>query len=308
MSRATPRNLSASISAKLLQHARKSGEDFQYVLMRYGLERLMARMCRSGYADDFVVKGALLFLVWTGEQYRPTKDLDLMAARVQTTEQLQTLFMKFCSEPVEEDGLVFLALSVEVEEIREEDVYGGMRVTLEARLGKVRIPLQVDIGFGDAITPAATKGKFPCLLGFDAPVLRMYPRETVIAEKFETLVALGIANSRMKDYYDMAALARDFEFDGETLTAAIRATFQRRRTALPADIPLGLSDEFAADTGKQTQWRAFVRRSRLQLKDTDFAAIVSALRDFLMPPTAATRTGTPFPQRWPKGGPWTVNS
>lgn len=269
MSRAKPRNLSASISAKLLQHARKSGEDFQFVLMRYGLERLMARISRAGYADDFIVKGAFLFLVWTGEQYRPTKDLDLMTAQAQSAEQLETLFMKFCAEPVEEeDGLAFQALSVRVEEIREEDVYGGMRVTLQARLGKVRIPLQVDIGFGDAVTLEATKAKFPSLLGFDAPVLRMYPRETVVAEKFETLVTLGIANSRMKDYYDIWALARDFEFDGETLTAAIRATFQRRRTALPADIPLGLSDEFAADTGKQTQWRAFVRRSRLHLKDT----------------------------------------
>jgi hypothetical protein len=238
MSRKTPRNLSASIAAKLLDHARKSGEDFQYVLTRYGLERLMARLSRAGYADDFVVKGAMLFLVWTGEQYRPTKDLDLLATQAHSAEQLETLFMKFCAEPVEQDdGLVFQALSVKVEEIREEDVYGGMRVTLEARLGKVRIPLQIDIGFGDAVTPAPTKGTFPTLLDFDAPVLRMYPRETVVAEKFETMVTLGIANSRMKDYYDIAVLARDFEFDGKTLTEAILATFKRRRTILPADIP-----------------------------------------------------------------------
>lgn len=149
-------------------------------------------------------------------------------------------------------------------------------------------------------------GKFPSLLGFDAPVLRMYPRESVIAEKFETMVKLGIANSRMKDYWDIQALARDFAFDGETLTAAIRATFKRRRTALPAEIPLGLSDEFAADAGKQAQWRAFVKRSRIRLKDTNLAPVVSALRDFLMPPTVAARAGQPFRQQWPKGGPWTV--
>lgn len=304
MSRATPRNLSASISAKLLEHARKSGEDFQFVLMRYGLERLLARLSRSEYADEFVVKGALLFLVWTGERYRPTKDLDLMAARTQSVEQLQTVFQMLCGAAMEEDGLTFVASSIQAEEIREEDVYGGMRVTLEARLGKMRIPLQVDIGFGDAITPAATAGKFPSLLAFDAPVLRMYPRETVVAEKFETMVTLGMANSRMKDYWDIQALARDFAFGGEMLTAAIRATFQRRRTALPVEIPLGLSDEFAADTGKQAQWRAFVRRSRL--KDTEFAPIVSSLRDFLIPPTVAARAGAPFPPQWPNGGPWAV--
>jgi len=201
--------------------------------------------------------------------------------------------------------LVFLALSVKAEEIREEDTYGGMRVTLEARLGRAKIPLQIDIGFGDAITPKAKVAEFPALLAMSAPRLAMYPRETVVAEKFETMVKLGLLNSRMKDFYDIWILARDFAFDGVTLTAAIRATFKRRRTVLPVDVPFCLSDEFAADAGKQTQWRGFVKRSQLQLKDTELAAIVSVLRDFLMPPTVAAKTNTPFPQQWPKGGPWT---
>ena len=284
MKKDQPTNLAASIHNRLVNYARQTGTEAQLVFMRYGLERLLYRLCQSGYMDEFVVKGAMLFWVWTGEQYRPTKDLDLMTARVRTAEQLETIFMSVCTVQVEaEDGLVFLALSVKAEEIREEDVYGGMRVTLEARLGRAKIPLQVDIGFGDAITPKAA-----------------------VAEKFETMVKLGLLNSRMKDFYDIWILARDFTFDGETLMAAIRATFKRRRTALPTEVPLGLSDEFAADAGKQTQWRGFVKRSRLQLKDTDLIAIVSVLRDFVMPPTVAAQAGKPFPQHWPKDGPWTA--
>ena len=309
MKKDQPKNLVVSVHNRLVNYARQTGTEAQLVFMRYGLERLLYRLSRSEYADQFVVKGALLFWVWTGDQYRPTKDLDLMTARVRSAEQLATIFMKLCTEPVEaEDGLVFLALSVKAEEIREEDVYGGMRVTLEARLGRAKIPLQVDIGFGDAITPKAAVAEFPALLAMSAPRLAMYPKETVVAEKFETMVKLGLPNSRMRDYFDLWVLARDFAFTGETLTAAIRATFKRRRTALPADVPFGLSDEFAADAGKQTQWRGFVKRSGLQLKDTDLAAIVSALRDFVIPPTVAARAGTPFPQQWPKGGPWTAGS
>ncbi|MCG3147240.1 MAG: hypothetical protein PCFJNLEI_00678 [Verrucomicrobiae bacterium] len=304
MKKDQPTNLAASVHNRLVNYARQAGTEAQLVFMRYGLERLLYRLCQSGYVDDFVVKGAMLFWVWTGEQYRPTKDLDLMTARVRTAEQLETIFMSVCTVPVEADGLVFTALSVKVEEIREEDVYGGMRVTLEARLGRAKIPLQVDIGFGDAITPKAAVAEFPALLAMPAPRLAMYPRETVVAEKFETLVKLGLLNSRMKDFWDIQTLARDFAFDGETLTSAIRATFKRRRTALPAEIPLGLSDGFATDAGKQTQWRAFVKRSRL--KDPDFTVVVRALRDFLMPPTMAARDGKPFRQQWPKGGPWTV--
>ena len=297
-------NLAASVQRRLLNHAQEHHDEPQLVLMRYGLERLLYRLSKSGYGDEFVVKGAMLFWVWTGDQYRPTKDLDLMTARVRSAEQLETLFMSVCTVPVEADGLAFLALSVKAEKIREEDTYGGMRVTLEARLGRAKIPLQVDIGFGDAITPKAVVAEFPALLAMSAPRLAMYPRETVVAEKFETMVKLGLLNSRMKDFYDIWILARDFTFDGETLTAAIRATFKRRRTALPTEIPLGLSDAFADDTGKQAQWRGFVKRSRL--KETDLAPVLSALRDFLMPPTMAARAGTPAPRQWPKDGPWTA--
>jgi predicted nucleotidyltransferase component of viral defense system len=185
------RNISASVEKRLLNLTRQSGEDFQYVLMRYGLERIMYRLSRSAYAQQFVVKGAMLLRVWTGEQYRPTKDLDLLATLEKSPEELNQTFHDVCSLTVEDDGLVFLSETIRVRQIREDNVYGGMRVTLQARLGKIRIPLQIDIGFGDAVTPEAQLEEFPTLLDLSAPVLLTYPRETSIAEKFEAIINLG---------------------------------------------------------------------------------------------------------------------
>ena len=222
------RNISASVEKRLLNLSRQSGEDFQYVLMRYGLERLMYRLSRSVYAKEFVVKGALLLRVWTGEQYRPTKDLDLLAILDKSPEELDQIFRDICTLTVEDEGLVFRSETIRVRQIREDNVYGGVRVTLEARLGKIRIPLQVDIGFGDAVTPEAQQEEFPTLLDFPAPILLAYPRETSIAEKFEAIVNLGLTNSRMKDYYDIWLLSQQFDFDGTNLVRAIEATSRRR--------------------------------------------------------------------------------
>jgi predicted nucleotidyltransferase component of viral defense system len=163
------RNISASVEKRLLNLSRQSGEDFQYVLMRFGLERLMYRLSRSVYAKEFVVKGALLLRVWTGEQYRPTKDLDLLAILDKSPEELDQIFSDICTLTVEDDGLVFRSETIRVRQIREDNVYGGVRITLEARLGKIRIPLQVDIGFGDAVTPEAQKEEFQRYLIFPLP-------------------------------------------------------------------------------------------------------------------------------------------
>src|SRR5690242_4474035 len=240
------RNISASVAKRLLNLSRQSGEDFQYVLMRYGLERLMYRLSRSVYAKEFVVKGAMLLRVWTGEQYRATKDLDLLAILDKSPEELDQIFRDICTLIVEDDGLVFRSETIRVREIREDKVYGGTRVTLEARLGKIRIPLQVDIGFGDAVTPEAQQEEFPTLLDFPAPILLAYPRETAIAEKFEAIVNLGLTNSRMKDYYDIWLLSQQFDFHGANLMRAIEATFRRRRTVLPNEPPIDWSIEFVS--------------------------------------------------------------
>jgi predicted nucleotidyltransferase component of viral defense system len=301
---AKPANLVASIHQRLLNHARKTRGEPQLVLMRYGLERLLYRLSQSEYAEQFVLKGAMLYLVWTGEQYRSTKDLDLLALQGNAPERWQKVFQELCRVTVVEDGLVFLPESVKVEEIRENQAYQGVRVKLQARLGNARIPLQVDIGFGDAVTPRARKGEFPTLLNLPAPKLSMYPKETVVAEKYETMVKLGLLNSRMRDYYDIWVLSREFEFEGEWLSEAIRATFQRRRTALGADTPFALSRDFARDAGKQRQWQAFVQKGRLKLKTTSLAAVVKDITEFLKPAvTAAVQEGA-FKSHWPRGGPW----
>jgi predicted nucleotidyltransferase component of viral defense system len=300
------RNISASVEKRLLNLSRQSGEDFQYVLMRYGLERLMYRLSRSVYAKEFVVKGAMLLRVWTGEQYRPTKDLDLLAILDKSPEELDQIFRDVCTLTVEDDGLVFLSETIRVRQIREDNVYGGVRVTFEARLGKIRIPLQVDIGFGDAVTPKAQQEEFPTLLDFPAPILLTYPRETSIAEKFEAIVNLGLTNSRMKDYYDIWLLSQQFDFDGGNLVRAIEATFRRRRAVLPNELPIGLSIEFVSDAGKLLQWDAFVRRSRLDTKEINIETVVKVIADFMMPPSIAAAEGKAFLLRWTPGGPWQV--
>lgn len=297
------RSISASVEKRLLNLSRQSGEDFQYVLMRYGLERLMYRLSRSVYAKEFVVKGAMLLRVWTGEQYRPTKDLDLLAILDKSPEELDQIFRDVCTLTVEDDGLVFRSERIRVRQIREDNVYGGVRVTLEARLGKIRIPLQVDIGFGDAVTPQVQQEEFPTLLDFPAPILLTYPRETTIAEKFETIVNLGLTNSRMKDYYDIWLLSQQFDFDGANLVRAIEATFMRRRAVLPNELPIGLSIEFVSDAGKLSQWDAFVRRSRLDTKEINLETVVKVIADFMMPPSIAAAEGKAFLLRWTPGGP-----
>ena len=298
------RNLVASVHQRLLNKAAQAGEDAQYVLIRYGLERLLYRLSRSKHAEQFVMKGAMLFLVWTGETYRPTKDVDLLAIQSASRAQFKKIFQDICGVAVVEDGLVFLSETVRAEDIREEETYHGVRVTLEGRLGKAKIPLQIDIGLGDAITPSPQQANFPTLLDFPSPRLTMYPKETVVAEKFETMARRGIASSRMRDYYDVYALSQEFEFDGEILSDAIRATCKRRRTDIGSDVPYALTSDFATDALKQRQWQAFQRRGRLKLRVNDLKNVVSTIRDFLMPAVQAVREGRAFKSHWSKGGQW----
>ena len=230
--------------------------------------------------------------------------MDLRALKSASVERLRDIFRGLCELPVAQDGLAFEPDSVQAEEIREDNLYQGVRVTLIARLGKARVPLQVDIGFGDAVTPKALQTNFPTLLDFPAPRLAMYPRETVVAEKFEAMVKLGLANSRMKDFYDIWALSREFDFDGSVLSAAIQATFKRRKTALTPTLPLALTSEFSGNPLKQTQWKAFVRRSRLKLATEGLEQVVVQIRSFLEAPVVAASQGERLKVAWAQGGPW----
>jgi len=244
VSKEKPKNISASVRQRLLNLARERKDDFQLVLVRYGVERLLYRLSISHYANQFVLKGAMLFQLWTGQPHRSTLDVDLLGSGDDNVDRLVTLFRDVCLQQVEDDGLTFLADGIQGGLIREEQRYGGIRVQMTAKLDNAHIPIQIDIGFGDAITPKAEQVEYPTLLGQSAPILRVYPKETVIAEKYEAMVSLGMANSRMKDFYDLWVLARDFGFDGSILARAIRSTFERRGTTLPAKAPLALTKSF----------------------------------------------------------------
>jgi predicted nucleotidyltransferase component of viral defense system len=289
----------------LLRIARERGDDFQLVLLRYAIERLLFRLSMSSHASTFVLKGAALFTLWTGAPHRATRDLDLLGFGDPGIERMTRLFTDVLRvDMTADDGLVFDLATLSVDLIREDQEYGGVRVTVDAYLTTAKIPLQVDVGFGDVITPEPLEVVYPTMLDMPAPRLRAYPRETVIAEKLEAMVRLGLKNSRMKDFYDVAALADGFAFDGATLARAIAATFSRRQTPIPPSLPLALTSTFADDALKEQQWAAFMRRAGLKNEGT-LPATVTALVHLLERPLAAVRAEDgAWTATWPPRGPW----
>jgi len=296
-----PKDLAASVHGRLLHMARERREDFQRVLVRYAAERFLYRLSRSAAGDRFILKGAMLFAVWGEAGHRPTKDMDFLKHGGSEVDDVVAAVREAMGAEVEPDGLDFDAGSLSGERIREDQDYEGVRVTGVAYLGKARIPVQIDVGFGDAVTPGPEEVVYPTLLDLPPPHLRAYPRATVVAEKFEALVKLGIANSRMKDFFDLWFLSRHFAFDGPLLAAAVRATFERRGTPVPEGAPTGLTDEFAVHPEKAAQWRAFVGRTGIDAPP--LPEVVAALRPFLLPVGAAAH-GRPLERAWPPGGPW----
>jgi hypothetical protein len=255
-------NVSASVRARLLKVAKERREDFTLTLINYAAERFLYRLSKSARRSQFVLKGAILFAVQIGEPYRPTRDLDLLGLGEPTEAAINTAISEIAATPVEEDGLVFEVGTLTVHPIREDNRYGGLRAVLQAHLAEARIHVQIDVGFGDSITPAALDLEFPTLLSdMASPHVLAYPTETIVAEKAEAMVDLGIANSRMKDFSDVAVAARRVSFDGESLVAALRATFRRRGTPLPDGNIVALSERFVADANAQANWKAFASRS-----------------------------------------------
>jgi hypothetical protein len=257
------RNLAASVRARLKLRADATQQEFNLTLTHYGLERLLYRLSISDHAPNFLLKGALLFSLWYDQPHRPTRDVDLLGFGSDDVNSVVTTFYEICQIYVE-DGIVFDTASIKGTTIRKETGYGGVRIDLLAHLDGARISLQVDIGFGDAVTPAPESISYPVLLDdLPAPQLRAYPRYTVVAEKFHAICLLGMANTRMKDYFDLEILLSEDTLDAEQLKRAIEATFTRRKTPLPMSLPAGLSNVFATDTIKQTQWLAFLKKNRL---------------------------------------------
>jgi hypothetical protein len=302
MTKKPPKDIDASVRGRLLRIATDRGEDFQRVLTAYANERLLFRLAQSPHASRFVLKGAALFTVWTGRPYRMTRDVDLLGFGEPSAENVRRVFAEVLAMPVA-DGVRFDLKTLQAGLIREEQQYGGVRVELVARLTTAQVRLQIDVGFGDAITPEAVVVDYPALLDFAAPRLRAYPRETFAAEKFEAMVQLGMANSRMKDFYDLAILAREFDFEGQLLARAFRATFERRQTRLPSTRPVALTEAFSADPSKRTQWSAFTRKAGIENAD-DLSRTVTAIAGFVDVPLTAARTGEAITQRWKAGGPW----
>jgi hypothetical protein len=246
----------------------------------------------------------MLFSLWTDTPYRETRDLDLLGFGPNDVSNLKETFQSLCTLSVADDGVQFDPNSVQAEAMREDQEYAGGRVRLTATIAGARLSLQIDIGFGDAVTPAPEEITYPALLAFPAPQIRAYPKETVVAEKYEAIVSLGMANSRMKDFYDLWVMSSTFPFDGATLAAAVAATFSRRQTALPAEIPLALTAAFAEDRQKGVQWVSFVRRSNPSLVPPSLLEIADVLKAFLLPVSESLREGQPFTSQWAANSGW----
>lgn len=298
----TGRNIAASVRGRLLKRARETRQDFSLVLTRYAIERLLYRIGVSRHADHFLLKGALLFDLWFDVPHRPTRDIDLLGFGSAELLLMESTF-KEISAIAEDDGVTFDPDTVRATEIRKDANYAGVRVGLLGSIDGARCQIQVDIGFGDAVTPDPDDVEYPVMLPeFAAPKLRAYPQYTVVAEKLEALTSLGMANSRMKDYFDLWVLARYADFDADILRRAVRATFDRRATSLTGSAPLGLTDTFAQDVQKDAQWRAFLKRNRLEVLALN--DVIAALRRFLLPVAEAAASHSPLRGRWTAGGPW----
>jgi len=270
-------NRAASIRARLKQHPETSKQDFNLTLTRYGLERLLYRLSISEHAPNFLLKGALLFQLWYGQPHRPTRDADLLGFGPDDVPTLVGVFRSVCTIAAD-NGLMFDAESVAGTPIRKDAGYGGVRIDVRATLDGARLALQIDIGFGDAVTPDAQQVTYPTLLAdVPGPTLRAYPKATVVAEKLHAVTVLGMTNTRMKDFFDLWVLLHDTTLDDAELQRAIEATFTRRQTAVPGTQPIGLSDAFADDATKQVQWRAFLKKNKLQA--IDLADVVRYVRD-----------------------------
>jgi predicted nucleotidyltransferase component of viral defense system len=289
-------DLGASVRQRLLNRSRAQQRPFQELLQYFAMERFLYRLSKSAFSDRFVLKGALLLTAWRAPLSRPTMDIDLAGRTSHEPEHIAELMRAVCATAAEPDGIEFVPASVGVSRIKEGADYEGVRVRFHATLARARIPMQIDIGFGDVIVPAPRELEYPALLDFPAPVLLAYPRETVVAEKLEALTKLGLLNSRMKDYYDLALLSRMYPFNGELLNAAIGATFRHRGTLIEA-APVGLTEAFYEDPARALQWRAFVRRSRFTEQPDDLKQLVAEVRRFACPVLAAAAGAVPLAER-----------
>lgn len=275
-----PINKAASIRQKLLNHAKANGQDFQRTIDAYAMECILDRLAHSAYADRFLLKGALLFAVWQGSGKRPTRDIDLMGRGANDITTIVQIFKKIVSVDIKDDCVIFDPERVEGLRIKEDDEYEGIRILIDGSLCGATFKVQIDIGFGDAVTPPAINSAFPRMLDMQSFSMLMYPPETVFAEKLDAIVSRGMLNSRMKDYYDLTTLIGDKLVQVEPVRQAVINTFARRKTVLPVSCPIGLSEEFAQEATKIAQWKGFLKKSGL-IAD-ELSEVISSIRAFVV--------------------------
>ena len=306
MSKEELKNIHASILHRLKNYSEEKRENFGLTISRYAIERLLYRLSMTKYSNQFVLKGAQLFRIWSDKSYRPTRDLDLLCFGSPDIPELERIFRQVCKEKTDvQDGIEYLAETVCGEVIREDNEYDGVRIKLEFRIGRTGEFMQIDISFGDILNPPAKEIQFPSILKMPSAKLKSYSRESVIAEKVEAMVSLGITNSRMKDFFDVWKLSQDSGYDGKVLKKAIRSTFKRRRTEIPDNIPLAFTAEFANNHLKQAQWKAFLRKINpdKEISERNFETVIKSISEFIFPLFQAIYRLQKFDSKWiPKKG------
>ena len=295
------RNVPASVRQLLLNRAKSDKRPFNELLQYYAMERFLYRLSKSAHADLFILKGALMLRVWRSPEFRPTMDIDMLGRTSNEETNIIAQVRDVMAVDVEADGLTFDPDSIQAERITEDADYVGIRIRFRGVLDSARVSMQIDIGFGDIVYPGPEESDLPTMLDFPAPRLLCYSRESAIAEKFEAMVKLGVLNSRMKDFYDIWLLSRQFDFDGAELTEAIRLTFERRGTVLPIEVE-GFDEDFI--NVKQVQWTAFWKRLQQDHVPVSFRDIASAVEEFLAPIASVLSAGGPKPTIWKAPGPW----
>jgi predicted nucleotidyltransferase component of viral defense system len=302
MNKPSSKNVAASVRSRLLNIARQTGKPFEGVLVLYGLERFLFRLSRSAHKGNFILKGGLLLMGLGFPQARPTRDIDLAGTIPGDIDSLSQAIQEI-GRIACDDGLVYDFTDMSYEVMSSDSEYPGARVKFIAQLGQARIPIQIDIGFGDEVVPAPKEMEFPTLLDMEPPLVKSYSLETIIAEKFEAALDLAELNSRMKDFYDIWGLSRRFPFKGKLLQEAIVATCTRRRTTIRSDAEI-FSNDFSDRPEKRAQWKAFINKGMMGDAPEDFVTLMSDIRTFLFPIAQASEYGQSFQGSWPEGGPW----
>ena len=303
MTPARPKNIAASVLGRLKNLSNQSNDDYLLILERFVAERFLYRLGESPHRENFVLKGAMLLALWGGGAYRPTRDLDFTAYGNSWGEHVLGLLRDICSISVE-DGVIFNSERISLVPIRDQAVYNSFRAKLKASIGKARIPLRLDIGFGNAIQPSPIDSKYSTLLDHPPPRIRIYPREAFVAEKLHAMVVFGERNSRYKDFYDLYTISGYFAFDGRSLIEAVRATFQLRGTSFSDETPVALTPQFFANVDRAQDWVRYIQRGPLRGAPADFGVVGERLAEFLGEIWPEFSQESKFSGKWRAGGPW----